>query len=323
MPKLRVEGYSRILGAKLHAGGAELALLTNLIESSQTIYETSMTDITVAIIAMISLSTVTSLLAGRYFYSTKGQWTMLALAMSVLAMVYFLFYGSGQLIWARLVPSSAAIIYTNISAIFAAMAAAWAWRLPETPAWRRAGLSLLLAAASLASIFWPLLSIAVRPPPAGSDDWENGVAMQTSWATCSPAAAATLLRSENIKVTESDLIPLCLTDSSGTPTLGLYRGVKLVAQQNNREVKIVDPSLPQLIADDDWPVLIAVGLPFGVEDRRYADQWGWIPGMGHSVVVLGRTDDGGFIIGDPSIGREYWTEDDLKLLWHGNGIRIE
>ncbi len=282
-----------------------------------------MTDITIAILAMISLTLVTGLLTGRYFYSTKGQSTMLGLAMSVLAMVYFLFYGSGQLIWARIIPSSAAIIYTNFAANFAAMAAGWAWRLPKTPAWRRAGLSLLLGGASLAAICWPLLSIAVRPPPTGGDDWKNGVAMQTSWATCSPAAAATLLRSESIKVTESELIPLCLTDSSGTPTLGLYRGVKLVAERSNREVEIVDPSLQQLIADDDWPVLIAVELPFGVEDRRYADQWGWIPGMGHSVVVLGRTEDGGFVIGDPSVGLERWTEDDLKLLWHGNGIRVE
>jgi len=74
--------------------------------------------------------------------------------------------------------------------------------------------------------------------------------------------------------------------------------------------------------DEDWPWLIAVKLPFGMEDRRCADQWGWIPGMGHSVVVLGQTDDGGFAIGDPSVGLEVWTEDDLNLLWHGNGIRV-
>jgi len=283
-----------------------------------------MTDILIAIAVMIAISLIAVLLTAKIFYTDKGQRTMLGLAASVLAMVYFLFYGSGQLIWARIVPSSAAIIYTNVAAIFAALAAGWAWRLPKTPTWRRAGLSLLLGGASLAAICWPLLSIAVRPPPVGGDDWENGVAMQTSWATCSPAAAATLFRAEGIEASERELIPLCLTDSSGgTPTLGLYRGVKLIAQQHERSVTLVDPTLSKLISDDDWPVLIAVELPFGVEDRRYADQWGWIPGMGHSVVALGRTEDGGFIVGDPSVGLEIWTEDDMRLLWHGNGIRVQ
>ncbi|TWT53828.1 hypothetical protein Pla22_14610 [Rubripirellula amarantea] len=282
-----------------------------------------MMDITIAIAVMTCVSIFAGLITANFAYSDKGQWTMLGLAMSVLAMVYFLIYGSGQLIWARFIASSAAIIYTNVAALFAAMAAGWAWRLPKTPAWRRGGLSVLLGCASLAVICWPLLSIALRPPPEGGDVWQNGVAMQTSWATCSPAAAATLLKSENIQANESELIPLCLTDSSGTPTLGLYRGIKLVAQRQGRSVSVVNSSLQQLVAEKDWPVLIAVELPFGVKDRRYAEQWGWIPGMGHSVVLFGRTEEGGFIIGDPSVGLEKWSEKDMELLWHGDGIRID
>ena len=82
------------------------------------------------------------------------------------------------------------------------------------------------------------------------------------------------------------------------------------------------PNGVQLL-DDDWPVLLAVQLPHGVDDRRYADQWGWIPGMGHSVVALGRTPDGGIIVGDPAGGLERWTEADLKVLWHGAGVRVK
>jgi len=147
--------------------------------------------------------------------------------------------------------------------------------------------------------------------------------MQSSWATCSPAAAATLLRAEGFEVSERDMIPLCLTDRSGTPTLGLYRGIKLIADQNDCQVEIVDSDLAKLLRDNDWPVLLAVRLPHGVDDRRYADEWGWIPGMGHSVVALGRTPDSGIIVGDPSVGLERWTEADLKLLWQGNGVRVK
>jgi hypothetical protein len=238
-------------------------------------------------------------------------------------MVTFLLYGSGQLFWARAIPVSAAIIYSNMATIFAAMAAGWAWRLPHTPQWRRASLAALLSISSVVAILWPLLSIAVRPPPPGGNQWRQGVAMQSSWATCSPAAAATFFRGEGIAVSEAEMIPLCLTDYAGTPTLGLYRGVKLIANRNERGVVLLDGGLARLVADDDWPVLLSVRLPFGVEDRRFVEQWGWIPGMGHSVVVLGRTDDGKFLVGDPALGLEIWSKAELDLLWQGVGMRVE
>lgn len=279
-------------------------------------------DLLLAISVMTLVSLAAGGLAGGVAYSQQGQRTMLCLALSVLATILFLLYASGQLFWARIVPASAAIIYTNFAAIFAALAAGWAYRLPETPVWRRGLMAAMLAMGSLAAILWPLLSIAIRPPPTGGDRWEQGVAMQTSWATCSPAAAATLLRGEGIPVSEVDMIPLCLTDSSGTPTLGLYRGIKLIAERNHQTVQIVDATIEELLLQDDWPVLLAVELPYGVEDRRYADQWGWIPGMGHSVVALDRTSQGDLIIGDPAVGMEVWTQSDLQVLWHGVGLRV-
>ncbi len=279
-------------------------------------------DLSIAIAVMLTLSGACVILAGGYAYSDKGQRTMACLAVTVLAMVLFMLYASGQLFWARLIPSSAAVIYTNLSALFAALATGWAWRLPNTPLWRRFILGFLLASGSVAAIFWPLLSIALRPPPLGGDLWENDVARQTSWATCSPAAAATLLRAEGIKVSESDMIPLCLTDASGTPTLGLYRGIKLVADRNDRDVELLSGTGADLLTADDWPVFLTVQLPFGVEDRRYVEQWGWIPGMGHSVVALGRSPRGGVVIGDPAVGLEEWTKADLEILWHGAGLRV-
>ncbi len=274
----------------------------------------------------IAIMAVGCLLAGlttsQWAYSVKGQRTMLLLTLAVLSAIYFQFYAAGQLFWAEWVSSSAAIIYTNMAAVLAALAAGWAWRLPKIPPLRRAVLTLLLSLMCLATLLWPLLSIAVRPPPLGGNRWHNGVAMQTSWATCSPAAAATLFRALNIDTSEAELVPLCLTDSSGTPTLGLYRGVKLIAQREARATQIVNRSLDKLLTANAWPVLLAVELPYGTEDRRYAEQWGWIPGMGHSVVVLDRTPDGGVLVADPSVGLERWTVADLRLLWHGDGIRV-
>jgi hypothetical protein len=280
-------------------------------------------DLWIAIASMSILASLAAVIVATRLYSDTGQWTMLGLAVSAFGMIMFLLYGSGQLFWARLLPVSAAIIYSNLSAIFAAMAAGWAWRLPKTPQWRRATLAVLLSIGSVVAILWPLLSIGLRPPPLGGNLWSEGVAKQTSWATCSPAAAATLFRGEGIEVNEAEMIPLCLTDYAGTPTLGLYRGVKLIANRHDRRVVLLDGGLTRLIADDDWPVLVSVGLPFGVEDRRFVEQWGWIPGMGHSVVILGRTTDGNFIVGDPAVGLEIWSKADLDLLWSGVGMRVE
>ncbi len=285
-------------------------------------HEVMMNDLLTAIIVMSIVCVAAVVLTSTYAYSMKGQRTVLCIAITVLVAVYFQFYGSGQLFWAKIVPSSAAIIYTNLASVFAALAAGWALRLPNTPLWRRVALLCLLSMMSIASILWPLLSIAIRPPPAGGNEWRSGVAMQTSWATCSPAAAATLLRAEGIATSEAELIPLCLTDSAGTPTLGLYRGVKLMAGRNGQAVEILDSTIDELLANGDWPVLLAVKLPFGVDDRRYADQWGWIPGMGHSVVAMGQTSDGRVIVGDPSVGLEAWSEADLRVLWHGDGLRV-
>jgi hypothetical protein len=280
-------------------------------------------DLWIAIAVMTVLASAAGAIVVTRLYCDTGQRTMLGLTVATFGMIIFLLYGSGQLFWARVIPASAAIIYSNFAAIFAAMAAGWAFRLPATPHWRRVSLASLLAVCSLVAILWPLLSIILRPPPAGGNQWVNGVAKQTSWATCSPAAAATLFSGEGITVSEAEMIPLCLTDYAGTPTLGLYRGVKIIANRNDRRVVLLDGGLPRLIADNDWPVLLSVRLPFGVEDRRFVDQWGWIPGMGHSIVVLGRNEDGSFIIGDPAVGLEFWSEADLNLLWQGVGMRVE
>lgn len=281
-----------------------------------------MSDIWVAVVVMSCVSVTAMVAAARYLHTKKRQLGILLLALSMTATFFFLLYFNGQLFWARIVPSSAAIIYTNLAAVSAGLAAGWGWRLPNTPVWRRSFLAIALGLTSLAAILWPLLSIALRPPPEGHDNWKGPVAMQSSWATCSPAAAATLLNAEGMRVSEREMVSLCLTDYDGTPTLGLYRGVKLIASRNEREVEIIDRSMESLLRDDDWPVLISVRLPFGVDDPRFADQWGWIPGMGHAVVALGRTPDDKLVIGDPAKGLELWSQSKLKTLWQGVGLRV-
>ena len=115
----------------------------------------AVSDIWTAIGVMSCVSAAAALLSGGYLYSAKGQRVILLLALAVFAMVYFLIYAAGQLFWARIVPVSAAIVYTNLAAVFAGLGAGWAWRLPKTPTWRRASLASVLGMTSLAVVCWP------------------------------------------------------------------------------------------------------------------------------------------------------------------------
>ena len=255
--------------------------------------------------------------------SRDGQ--LLCLAISLGAAFAFLSHAAGQLYWAEIVPDSAAIVWSNLTPLFVAVAAGVCCRLNNTPRWRRLLMSLSLFGVSLATAMWPFINLAVRPQPNGGDFWEGPVAMQTSWATCSPAAAATFLTAAGMPANEVDMIPRCLTDASGTPTLGLYRGVKLIADEHDKELVINDLSLERLLQGEvNFPVLLMVKLPLtGVDDPRYAEQWGWIPGVGHSVVALRNTQDGQLVIADPAQGLQSWSAQEMRVLWHGESIRIE
>ncbi|MGB7344937.1 MAG: peptidase C39 [Pirellulaceae bacterium] len=274
---------------------------------------------TAVILISLTLGVITAWIAPRH-----RQPQMLWIAISLCATFAFLFYAAGQFYWARLMPDSAVIVWSNLTPMLAAIAAGVCWRLDNTPRWRRLAMTMTLSMIVLASTLWPFLNISLRPQPNGGNAWRGPVAMQTSWATCSPAAAATFLTAGGIPIDEAAMIPRCLTDASGTPTLGLYRGVKLVAKDNGRDLEVDHFQHEALFAGEvGFPILMMVKLPIsGVDDPRYAEQWGWIPGMGHSVVALGLSDQGKLIVADPAIGLEHWSEADMRVLWHGDAVRF-
>jgi hypothetical protein len=74
----------------------------------------------------IAVTTVLAALAGAIvatrIHSNAGQGTRLGLTVATFAMAIFLRDGSGQLFEARVIPVSAAMIYSDLAAIFAALA---------------------------------------------------------------------------------------------------------------------------------------------------------------------------------------------------------
>ncbi len=282
-----------------------------------------MLDLIVAYAVMLTLSLTLGILAATKLCPSTRDSMILWLTLAVVSMFAYALNVAGQLYLARFVNTSAAIVWTNLSPLFAGLAAGWASQLPGIPPMRRYFLSGLLSVGVLIALFWPHIQIFLRPPPEGDPNRMFVMATQSAPATCSPAAATTLLRYEGIEASEAEMIPLCLTEAKGTPTLGLYRGIKIKADRENRKVEIVHASLDELLESDDWPILLTVKLPIdAVVDPRYEEQWGWIPGTGHSVVALRRDPSGGIVIGDPAAGVEVWMEKDMNTLWHGEGIRL-
>ena len=57
-------------------------------------------------------------------------------------------------------------------------------------------------------------------------------------------------------------------------------------------------------------------------DPIYTERYSWTPGKLHSVVLYGFAENDRVNIGDPSIGLEQWTVEDLRVLYRGTGLRL-
>jgi hypothetical protein len=245
------------------------------------------------------------------------------LSISTLAAGAFVLYAVnlfGQLSLARLLPCASVIVLGNWLPLGAAFFAGLIGRQRAVAVWRRAVLTALLlggGAYSACYQLWP-------DPPSAGDQWSLQVlCRQTTEASCSPCAAATLLRLHGIPATEREMIDLCLTDSKGTRDLGLYRGLKLKTRHTPWDIEPFRGSLADLRKPGNTPTLLLVRLePDADVGSRYHERSGWVPGVGHAVVLLGTTEDGRAIIGDPAVGLEYWSAADLKNLWRGHALRL-
>jgi hypothetical protein len=222
----------------------------------------------------------------------------------------------------NLLPYSNLIILGNWFPIAgAAMAGLASHRVPGT-VWRRVACVCGLLGATTYSLVWPFLGAV----PQCENVWTvDGICLQTTPSTCTPASAATLLRLHGISATEQEMAELCLT-REGTTWQGLYRGLKLKTNGTEWDVEILQCDSEDLLARASQPLLLTVGLPEDTANnvRTAAAEWGWKPGVGHSVVALQRSPLGRLVVADPApgIGREEWTKDDVQYLFRGTAMRL-
>jgi hypothetical protein len=257
--------------------------------------------------------------------------TIMAAIDVVLILVYVVTVW-GQLWIVNWIPLPSVIVLANwFPPLLGALAAIVWLQMKHQSVARRLPIMCLMVVAAVVSVMYFIPAEA----PKCEDRWVSAapvdgrpivgwsVCLQTTPNTCSAAAAATILNTLDIKVTEQEMARLCLT-RIGTTWLGLYHGLatKLLGTKYRAEFFEGDVDELREMAKTH-PVLLCCQLDEQLADMvpAYVEEGGWIPGVAHSTVYFGET-EGGHIIGDPTRGLEIWQTRDLNLLWTGKGLRI-
>jgi hypothetical protein len=277
-----------------------------------------MTDIYLA----IAIVSVVSLLLGSGAYLVARQaakWVSILIAAGAAGLIVLNIAHLRHSLWpVRLLPVSNMIVYADPTPELGAILGGAALVLMSGTFWRK----MVLVGPLLGLCLWGSFGVCFGTKPPMENRWRRGICLQTSMSSCSAAAAATLLRTHGIATTEAEMAELCLTNLDGTSPRGVYRGLKIKTEGTAWAVKVFHGDLATLQALKE-PVLLTMELvPKPGIDPRYQEQWGWAPGVAHSVVVLRSRPDDRFDMGDPSRGYEVWDHRAIETLWKGDGLML-
>ncbi|MDX1948503.1 MAG: hypothetical protein SFU86_24165 [Pirellulaceae bacterium] len=279
-----------------------------------------MADLAFGCVAMVALSAALFVLTAREARRLPPWACDLLAALLVAGMFLYvrtLWYDPRVATW---LPVSNLIVVGNWLPLFAAAVGGLVWqRMTDHRARRLLVVAELGVGASLALVY-PLLGGV----PRCGDSWDKlGTCLQTTPRTCSAACAATLLSRHGIDACEQEMAELCLT-RRGTSWQGLYRGLKLKTADTAWDVEIV------VLAADELrtlrgPAILSVGLASSASaNSDETREFGWIPGVNHSVILNGFNSRGMAQIADPALPmcREQWDHETLRSLWRGYAIRL-
>ena len=131
---------------------------------------------------------------------------------------------------------------------------------------------------------WTKQILLPLPDSQLQDRWGGGVCLQSTPSTCGPCAAATVLRTFGVEISESELARDSYSTATGTEVWYLARALR--AHGVEAEFEQFDP------ANDNYPLPSVAGVRVGGPS-----------GFGHFVALFGRTVEG-VVVGDPLSGRE-------------------
>lgn len=142
--------------------------------------------------------------------------------------------------------------------------------------------------------------LAPIPEKAFSDQWQQGVCLQSTPSTCGAASITTILAEFGVKTKERDVARAAHSYAGGTEAWYLARVVRshgLRAHFDFRNAFPGDQALPAL-----------VGVRLGA--------------IGHFIPMLARDSDR-YLIGDPLHGKEWLTREALEQRYNFTGFCLE
>lgn len=280
-----------------------------------------MSDLVVGYTAIAALALGLFLLIARAARHHSSRFLDAAALVTVLALfayIRWLWYDPRLAEW---LPFSNLIVVGNWLPLFAALLAGLVWGRMAPHPLRRAIVSGALGLAGLLAAAWPVLGSV----PRCGERWDKlGTCLQTTKFTCSPACAAMLLQRHGIAASEQEMTELCLT-RRGTSWQGLYRGLKLKTAGTAWDVEVCQGPADVVARRRGGPMILSVGLAAGTPDAaELTREFGWVPGVNHSVVLESVRSGGIAIIADPSqeMSREHWDPEMLATLWRGTALRL-
>jgi hypothetical protein len=245
-----------------------------------------------------------------------GSW--LANAMAASAFIGTLAFSVtlyGRLSLTRILPFSNAIVVGNWIPLGAAALMGIVFTQRTIPKWRRITVTVMLASLAWYTVAYDLLAPA---PDTGHPRYLQGMCIQTTPTSCSACCAANLLRHYGIQADENEMIDLCLTRTSGTPELGLYRGIKLKTRGTQWDIKVFYGDVDTLKQPENCPALLMVLS--GPNNDGPPRPWWKREDPDHAVLVFGFSESGVYDVVDPSCGQRRWTVDALRRRWRGGAL---
>ena len=266
--------------------------------------------------ALCLLAFTAGLYLGRYHSSQTQRRVGL---FSVLLMGVYMWLLWDRPILAQLMPDSALIILANWLPIWGSLFVGIYAASSAIAVVRR----MLLTSATVLLVAYSAVAPVFGTAPVCDDSAAfQELVHQSTPFTCSPAAAASLLRLHGIPATESELATLCLT-REGTHWHGLYRGLRLKTQGTKWKVNVQPFSMDSLDRIGSQPSVLAINI----DTNRFSDtvDHGFLDMMGHSVVLLRRNGPTTMTVFDPSpdYGVEIWGPSILDCVTGGVVLSLE
>lgn len=226
---------------------------------------------------------------------------------------------TGSLGWARTIPVSGVVYWSNLMPIFLGFSTGLARGVPGLDRWHRPMTVGTLGLIAVAHLLMPIARPLISPTHVVTSQWKDGVCLQSEESTCGAAAAATLLSLKGIPSTEQEMIRFCLTSRQGTEPLGVYRGLKIASSRLGRDARVASADPDEWLTKKQLPNVALIRFD---QSKSGSVRWLLGPrGEGHAIVVLG-FEDGHWLLADPAVGRIRWNDSDFRRRFTGDAIYL-